>query len=198
MLADTLGKENDAIPAPEDSGVVLLDSGEADDAKAHESIESQPQSEADSESDSSDSFDAPPDPVLHWVYLAISLAIIALSCVMQVRGEHQVVLPLIDQPLPDVCTFKRYLGIGCPGCGLTRSFISLADGNLGRAWHFNPVGVAVAALFCFQLPYRLIQLWRIKRGVPELRAQRVGSRVLLVLSIALFVQWIVRLASQGA
>lgn len=139
-----------------------------------------------------------PDPLFHWVYLGMALGVVLLAFVLRLRGEQQVLLPGFDQPLPDVCTFKRYLGIGCPGCGLTRSLISLADGDLSRAWHFNPLGLGVAALFVFQIPYRLLQLWRLRRGLPEWNACRLGSWALLVLAIGLFVQWIVRLVSVSA
>ena len=43
------------------------------------------------------------------------------------------------------CPFHDYLGIPCPGCGLTRSLLALAHGNLldSLAWH--PYGILLAA-----------------------------------------------------
>ncbi len=40
-------------------------------------------------------------------------------------------------PLPK-CPWRMLLGIQCPGCGLTRAFVALAQGDLRAAWTFHP------------------------------------------------------------
>jgi hypothetical protein len=52
------------------------------------------------------------------------------------------------------------LGVSCPGCGLTRSFIYLARGDWQQAWREHRLGWLVAALVAFQFPYRLWAVWR--------------------------------------
>ncbi|HVR44617.1 MAG TPA: DUF2752 domain-containing protein [Thermoanaerobaculia bacterium] len=44
--------------------------------------------------------------------------------------------------LPDrsLCWSQLLLGRTCPGCGLTRSFITVAGGDLARAAAWNPIG----------------------------------------------------------
>lgn len=42
-----------------------------------------------------------------------------------------------------LCWFRRISGFPCPGCGLTRSVISLARGELVRSLEFHPFGVLV-------------------------------------------------------
>jgi hypothetical protein len=197
---DTASAATDVPFAPSAGTPIPLDTGDASSPINSEIISL--------ESVDEDSFQAadangrrlcpPPDPLLHWVFLGIALTIVVLAAVLRVRGEHQVVLPWIEQPLPEVCTLKRYLGVSCPGCGLTRSFISLADGDLFRAWRFNPVGPAIALLVCFQLPYRIVQLWRLYRGLPEIQLRRLGGWGLLILATALFTQWLVGLIAGSA
>jgi hypothetical protein len=138
-----------------------------------------------------------PDPMLHWVYLGMALGVIFLAIVLRVEGEEHVVVPLFNKPLPGTCTFKRITGFGCPGCGLTRSFVCLARGDVVRAWHFNPIGLGVAVLVVTQVPYRIVQLNRIRRGLPEFRAGRLMNWTFLLLAVGLFLQWIWRLSAGG-
>lgn len=133
------------------------------------------------------------DPLYHGVMLGMALAIIVLAAVLRVGGEEHVVVPLLGQPLPAVCSLKRLSGLDCPGCGLTRSLISLAHGNVAQAWHFNPAGLAVAVVVVIQIPYRLWQLGRWKRGLPELRWRGLTNGVILLLAVALFAQWLARI-----
>ncbi|HRX77559.1 MAG TPA: DUF2752 domain-containing protein, partial [Pirellulaceae bacterium] len=102
-----------------------------------------------------------PDTILHWVLLVISSVVVLLAVVMQVRGEEQVILPGIGKPLPGTCTFKQFVGADCPGCGLTRCFVSMGHGQVQRAWHFNPVGIFFFAVVASQIPFRTLQLWRV-------------------------------------
>jgi Protein of unknown function (DUF2752) len=136
------------------------------------------------------------DTMLHWTLLVISAAVVLLALVLQVRGEEQVVVPGIGMPLPGTCTFKKYVGANCPGCGLTRCFVSTAHGELGRAWHFNPVGIAFFVVVISQIPFRTIQLWRIRRGLPEIYLGWWGYSLMLIVMGALLVQWVIRLAVQ--
>lgn len=38
-----------------------------------------------------------------------------------------------------VCLVKNVFGIPCPGCGMTRAFISLFKGNIKQAFYFHPL-----------------------------------------------------------
>lgn len=133
--------------------------------------------------------------MFHRVMLLGALAILGLSLVLEVRGDAEVVVPILDKPLPPSCMFRRWLQIDCPGCGLTRSFIELAHGRFARAWRFNPAGVALFLLVLAQIPYRTVQLARIRCGREELRPRRLSNWFAAGLIVFLLGQWVCRLAT---
>lgn len=135
----------------------------------------------------------PTDELLHWILLSLSAAVLVLAVALQVRGEEQVVIPVIDIPVPGTCSFKAYVGVDCPGCGLTRCFVSVAHGQLGRAWHYNPVGIFFFAVVATQLPFRTLQIWRLRQGLSEVRLGWWSYWLLFGVAIALLVQWVLRM-----
>ena len=134
----------------------------------------------------------PPDLLFHRTVLLIAIGVLFGAMVLQIRDGQQVLLPVVKIPLPGTCTYKRLVGSDCPGCGLTRCFISLAHGELARAWDFNPAGILVFVVVILQLPYRTIQLWRTRHGFPEIRLRRFTNVVLWLMILGLVVQWIAR------
>jgi len=132
------------------------------------------------------------DWVLHLVLLALSAGILVAAFFLR-AGESTVTIPFLNRPLPELCTLKRFTGLSCPGCGLTRCFISLAHGDLAAAWAFNPAGIWLFAVVAAQLPWRPYQLARIARGQRELSLLGPGQIALAVFMILLIGQWIVRL-----
>jgi hypothetical protein len=138
-----------------------------------------------------------PDELLHWVLLALCVSALGLSLILRVDEQQTVTLRLSGSPLPSICTFKRLLGVDCPGCGLTRSFISLAHGDVRSAWKFNPAGPLFFAIVLFQLPYRALQIWRLRRGLQELRLVALDAWCLWLLAAALMAQWIVLTAARA-
>lgn len=135
-----------------------------------------------------------PDPLYHRALLLLASAIVGLSVVLSVRQETQVLLPVVGTPLPELCMMKRMTGgLGCPGCGMTRCFISLGHGDLAAAWSYNPAGLWFYAILAFQVPYRAIQLWRIRRGLPEISMPWVAQVSLGLLAVFMVGQWLLRL-----
>lgn len=131
----------------------------------------------------------PPDAAFHAVWLAISASILLLSLVLRVEGDVQVVLPVLGRPLPEMCWSRSWLQLPCPGCGLTRSFISLAQGDITSAWRYNPAGLYLFALLVFQLPYRAAQLAWIRWGRPEISVGWLGFAAVWLAPVLLLAQW---------
>jgi len=44
-----------------------------------------------------------------------------------------------------ICLLRRFTGIPCPGCGLTRAFAHLAKGEWSAALHDHPLAPLLAA-----------------------------------------------------
>jgi len=132
----------------------------------------------------------------HWLLLIGAVVVVALSAALDVRPEGKVAVPGMEKPLPGICSFRRWSGHPCPGCGLTRSFISIAHGDLAAAWHFNPTGILLFLVLASQIPYRAIQIWRIRTGRSELQWARLAFYLTWVVVITMVLQWIVRLLLQ--
>ena len=133
------------------------------------------------------------DQAHHWLILLGATAVMFLSFGMNIRGERNVVLSLVNHPVPELCALYRITGIDCPGCGLTRSFISLAHGQPSRAWHYNPTAFVLFPLFAIQLPYRSIQIWRVNTDQAEWDATLFHWIWAPVLAMLLS-QWVVKLS----
>jgi uncharacterized protein DUF2752 len=134
-----------------------------------------------------------PDPLYHVILLSLSVIVLLLAFIFSIRGQTQVVVPLARLPLPELCMMRRMTGLDCPGCGMTRCFIALAHGDVASAWSYNPAGLWLFAIVVFQVPFRLVQLGRIRRRQPEIVLSGVTQIVLGTFAAALLAQWALRL-----
>lgn len=104
---------------------------------------------------------AAPCAGLHLVIVLLCSAILLLSAVLGIREQQHVVVPVLNWTLPETCTLRRATGWPCPGCGMTRAFISIADGDLRAAWNYNRAALPLFAWVMLVLVYELVQLARI-------------------------------------
>lgn len=132
------------------------------------------------------------EPTYHWMILGLCVTVLLLSLMLTVRDHRQVLVPLLGKPLPELCHMKRYTGVDCPGCGLTRSFISLAHGRLAEAWRYNPGAFILFPIMLFQIPYRSVQLWRHRRGLPFFQLGWLGTLSLWLVIGVVTAQWALR------
>jgi hypothetical protein len=98
-----------------------------------------------------------------------------------------------SRELPELCQFRSLYGVQCPGCGLTRSFISMGHLDIVAAWNYHSVGVFFFLVVVFQIPFRCLQLARHHRGLPQLQLGTAPHWVFGILLCAALIQWIVRL-----
>jgi hypothetical protein len=131
-----------------------------------------------------------------WLFFSLALAVLCASVLLGIGPQGQVRLPLLHVALPDSCAFHRISGRDCPGCGLTRSFVSLAHGDWRSAVQYNPVGPLWFGVLLAQIPYRGWQIRRLRMGQPPV-AWRPANGLVLIAVVLLFVQWIYRLGELG-
>ncbi|QEG24290.1 DUF2752 domain-containing protein [Mariniblastus fucicola] len=130
---------------------------------------------------------------LHIVFLLMAAAVITCSFVMSSEGKTTVRMPGVPVQMPSTCMSKRIWGVDCPGCGLTRSFISMSHAQFGRAFSFNPAGPLVYLFVLFQIPwhlYQMFRLWKLRRPIETLWLYVP----LFAMSGAILIQWLWRLA----
>ena len=94
-------------------------------------------------------------------------------------GVSALLTPAVVLEGPVLCPIRRFLGLECPGCGLTRAIVSLSHGELGAALGYHPFSVFVYAVLALTLLWALVpaqrrpafgapgwwQLWRLSGWV---------------------------------
>lgn len=132
-----------------------------------------------------------------WI-LALALTALLGSLALEPSADGGLLLsfPVLGRTalLPQTCPSRVLLGIPCPGCGMTRSFVALAHGDFLAAINYNPMGPILFLACLFQAPYRIIEyigawdrnpLWNRFRS-------RLAAFTWIILA-GLTVVWIVRL-----
>jgi hypothetical protein len=97
-----------------------------------------------------------------------------------------------EDPRRSVCILRRFFGLSCPTCGMTRAFAHLAKGEWSAAWTCHPLAIPLAL--------EMLALW-IAWGVilrrktkPETGTSQSPWLTLLWLNLAVFGGvWILRL-----
>jgi uncharacterized membrane protein SirB2 len=131
---------------------------------------------------------------LHLIFLIVATGVFVMSFLMRYENETRVFLPWGQAAIPSVCSSKVLFGIDCPGCGLTRAFIAISHAHFTEAWNFNPASYAVYLFVAAQIPWHLIQLWRLRKRQPPLESSIVYLAP-IGLVLVLFTSWLVRLPS---
>ncbi len=74
------------------------------------------------------------------------------------------------------CPIKALTGVSCPGCGMTRAWLSLLRGDLAAAWDYHPL---------FALPAIALPFYFARRKIP--RTCRALAVIALALMIAVYI-----------
>ncbi len=122
----------------------------------------------------------------------MAAAVLLMSFLMRSEGAKSVFLPGFQNAMPETCSSKRVFGIDCPGCGLTRSFISISHGNLARAWELNRASIVVYLFVAIQIPWHALQIWRLRRSGRPIDLPGIYFVPILVVVI-LMLNWILRM-----
>ncbi len=124
--------------------------------------------------------------------ILVCLSVVVASMTMSIRDGQRVRLFGFPE-LPELCQFRSIYGVQCPGCGLTRSFISMGHFDVVAAWNYHSVGVCFFLVVVFQIPFRCLQISRHHRRLPQLHLGPAPQWVFGTLLVAAMIQWISRL-----
>jgi hypothetical protein len=120
----------------------------------------------------------------HQEMLVVALGVIALSFLLDVHADQRVAFRYLPGiPMPETCLSRGMFGVRCPGCGLTRSFVYLAHGELLASLEMHRVGWLLAAAILFQIPYRSYALLYGDVSPATLFAYRIFGYVLIGLLV---------------
>ena len=87
--------------------------------------------------------------------------------------------------LPDLCPIKVLTHIPCPGCGISRSLVCCAHGELLRAFWLHPLGPVFFTILVGAVALRFF---------PKLQpSSRIINGSAGVLTVLLIVLWVIRL-----
>lgn len=114
-----------------------------------------------------------------WVALALFILVIAAFMLRETGGAG----------LMPGCVFRKFTGLDCPGCGMTRATYAALHGDLRSAFHFNPVGMVLLPLALLGLSIEIAGWVRGKPLPLRLRIGRWGSAALLAIIVS---WWILR------
>lgn len=90
---------------------------------------------------------------------------------------------------PPLCPLQNMWGIPCPGCGLTRATVALAQGDVARALHLHPL---VWLMLPIVVAYVGEDVWRYLTGKRLVLLSRVPNPVWYAVAAALLGVWIAR------
>ena len=126
----------------------------------------------------------------HVQILIAALLVVVMSLLLNVVDHDRIAFAGFAQfPLPHTCASRVLWDAPCPACGLTRSFVLLFHGDIVGSLRMNLVGIWIAALVVFQIPYRLLAL---KSEQRTLLPVQLGPVLTYATLIALCVAWICR------
>ncbi|MBC7974004.1 MAG: DUF2752 domain-containing protein [Myxococcales bacterium] len=94
--------------------------------------------------------------------------------------------------LGPLCWFRAVTDVDCPFCGLTRSFVALAHGDLAAAVRFHPAGPLLFAAMVAALIALGVVWMRGTRPLAERRGFLIASEAVAVMSVMLGVVKMVR------
>lgn len=125
----------------------------------------------------------------HWTMLALAIAVIAASSLLRLRDSETIGLKWLGVDLPPMCASRMLWGLECPGCGLTRSFVALAAGDVQKSLQFHRFGWLLAAAVVVQIPYRIVALRELRSRVVQ-RTWPVWFGYILI--AALILNWLAK------
>lgn len=121
----------------------------------------------------------------HWEILFFSLVVVAGAFFLELHnGVHVTLRGIPSASLPPLCMSHELLGVRCPGCGLTRSIIHLAEFDLRASLDMHRLGWLMGVVVLLQFPYRIAGLMcKNRQPLPPKATKAFGNGLIALLIV---------------
>lgn len=89
-----------------------------------------------------------------------------------------------------VCIYKNITGYPCPGCGMTRSTISLFRGDFLQSLMWNPLAIIVNIMAITALIWMLYDLITNKPSFDKISKIKLHPIYLIIIALIVLANWI--------
>ncbi|GEM_PF-1142655 len=122
----------------------------------------------------------------HTIVLLLCAGALAGAFLLRIDGQG---LSLFGYPWSLHCRLYETFGVKCALCGMSRSFSSLAHGDIGAGFRFHPLGPAVFVLFGLEIVYRIYAL-AADDGRLAGKLSRTHAGLVIIVTAAVLVNWL--------
>ncbi len=123
------------------------------------------------------------------IWISVVLIVFLVARLLRPDTGQTLVISGLGVTLPELCSFRRLLGVDCPGCGLTRCFVLAARFRLADAWAMHPIGTLLALYLAATIPQRLWRLRQLLAGLPTRSTLAWELGLVLSLIAAAYASW---------
>lgn len=95
--------------------------------------------------------------------------------------------------LPQTCVFKNLTGLPCPGCGLSRSVVAAAHGDIGMSLTHHRLGLLTLLYIVLQFLYCLGMIVAPKWWIRIFPSGKFLNRGIIILGVLFMLNWILTL-----
>jgi hypothetical protein len=91
-----------------------------------------------------------------------------------------------------LCVVARVFHVPCPGCGLTRATLAIAQGDVMRALALHPLSIVLVPIVGFACAVHALRYVRTGSAWNRARPSRMTEAALAALALLLIAVWIAR------
>lgn len=125
-------------------------------------------------------------------HIAILLICASLVILPALFSLDQVGVYFLGIKWPMHCALHKIFGIRCALCGMTRSFTSMAHGQVARSYSYHHVGPALYSFLAIQMLYRLVAIIRYPHRMQKFW-RKLNLYAIIVLVAYILIDWLLYL-----
>jgi hypothetical protein len=126
------------------------------------------------------------------VLLICSTLLVGILLISPVRPD-EAGLRIFHIELPPICSFQALFDLPCPGCGLTRSLVAAAHGDLAGSWAWHRLGAVTLLYILLQALFRLGMFMTPSRTVRVFGSGGWLNRGMIALAVLFGANWFLTL-----